>query len=217
MSTTHRIKSAVAATLAGLALSAGLTACGDDSSEAEAPAPSEVQTASNGDVFNGADVQFATDMIPHHAQAIEMVTLTDGRTLDPEVEQIANEIRDAQSPEVETMVDWLTAWDQEVPETSMDHANAGHDMDDMGDDSSSDTSDMPGMMSEDEMAALADASDEEFQDLWLQMMVEHHTGAIEMAKAEKEKGEFPDAIALAESIETGQAEEIARMEALLGS
>lgn len=126
VSTFHRAKNAAAAGIATIALTVGLAACGDDdTSTAGAPDPSEVQTASNGDVFNGADVQFATDMIPHHAQAIEMVTLTDARPLDPEVAQIANEIRDAQGPEVETMVDWLTAWDQEVPETSLDHANAG--------------------------------------------------------------------------------------------
>ncbi len=61
-------------------------------------------------------------MIPHHAQAIEMVTLTQGRPLDPAVEDLANQIRDAQAPEVETMVDWLTAWDEQIPETSIDHA-----------------------------------------------------------------------------------------------
>ena len=217
---TSRAKTTAVACLAALALSVGLSACGDDTQSADSAAPSEVQTAGNGDVFNGADVQFATNMIPHHAQAIEMVSLTDGRPLDPEVKAIADAIRDAQGPEVETMVDWLTAWDQEVPETSLDHANADHDMgemDGMDGDSSSDASGMPGMMSEDEMASLAAASDEEFQDLWLEMMIEHHTGAIEMAKAEQEDGEFADAVALAESIEAAQADEIARMQALLGS
>ena len=189
-----------------IALAGGLVACGNDDASSE---PSAVQTASNGDVFNGADVQFATDMIPHHAQAIEMVTLTDGRPLDPEVEEIANTIRNAQAPEVETMVDWLTAWDQEVPETSLDHANSGHDM--------GGSSEMPGMMSEDEMDALEKASDEEFQAMWLEMMLEHHAGAIEMAKAEQQDGKFADAIALAESIETGQTAEIDQMEGLLGS
>ncbi|MGL5824276.1 MAG: DUF305 domain-containing protein [Nocardioides sp.] len=217
MITRHRIKSVAAAGVMTLTLSAGLTACGDDSSGARAVAPTERQTASNGDVFNGADLQFATDMIPHHAQAIEMVTLTDGRPLDPEVEKLANAIRDAQGPEVEIMVDWLTAWDQEVPETSIDHANAGHDTGDRADDSAAVTSDLPGMMSEDDMDALADAPDKEFQALWLQMMTEHHTGAIEIAKVEQENGEFPDAITLAESIRAGQADEIAQLESWLGS
>jgi uncharacterized protein (DUF305 family) len=145
-----RIKNVVIASVASIALAGALASCGDDESAPDSTAdPTATQTASNGDVFNGADVQFATDMIPHHAQAIEMVTLTDGRTLDPEVAQIAEAIRNAQSPEVETMVDWLTAWDQEVPETSLDHANAGHDMDEMGGTDGDSMSDMPGIMSAD--------------------------------------------------------------------
>ena len=151
-------------------------------------------------------------MIPHHAQAIEMVTLTDTRTLDPEVKQLANSIRDAQSPEVETMVDWLTAWGEEVPETSIDHANAGHgmDMDSMD-------SDVPGMMSAEDMDDLEHATDEEFQDMWLEMMIEHHRGAIEMAETEQAEGDNPDAVSLARSIETSQEAEIDQIKQLLGS
>lgn len=194
------------------ALSLSLAACGDDEVSAD---PSAVQSANNGDVFNDADVQFATDMIPHHAQAIQMVTLTQGRPLAPEVEALANAIREAQSPEVESMVDWLTAWGAEVPATTLDHSNAGHDMSDM--DSDDNSMDMPGMMSFDEMNALENASDGEFQDMWLSMMIEHHTGAIEMAKTEQSDGEFPAAIELATAIESSQQIEIETMQGLLGS
>ncbi|WP_148616309.1 DUF305 domain-containing protein [Nocardioides rubriscoriae] len=205
-----------------LTLSLSLVACGDDGDSA-APA-SATRTASNGDVFNDADVSFATDMIPHHAQAIEMVTLTEGRTLDPEVAAIAEDIRAAQSPEVEQMVDWLTAWGEDVPETSLDHANADHDMGDMGSDEGDEGDGMgamdpgmPGMMSDQQMTDLEDASDADFQDLWLSMMVEHHTGAITMARAEIDNGRYPAAISLAESIVASQQAEIDRMQALLDS
>lgn len=194
-----------------VALSFGLAACGDDT-DGGSNASSE-QTASNGDTFNNSDVTFASDMIPHHAQAIEMVTLTDTRTLDPEVKQLADDIRAAQSPEVETMVDWLTAWGEEIPETSLDHANAGHDMDDMP---SMESTDMPGMMSADDMQSLADASDAEFQDMWLQMMREHHEGAVEMAKTEQADGAYPGAVSLAEPIETTQLAEVEQIKQLLG-
>ena len=117
------------------------------------------------------------------------------------------------------MSDWLTAWDQEVPETMRDHSNAGHDMGgDMSDRMEGmdpGHSDMPGMMSAEEMDELQDASDAEFQDLWLEMMVEHHEGAVEMARTEQEDGEFADAIALAQEIETAQQQEIETMEGLL--
>ena len=49
---------------------------------------------------------------------------------------------------------------------------------------------MPGMMSQDDMDALESASDAEFEDMWLEMMVQHHQGAIEMAEDEQEEGRF---------------------------
>lgn len=155
---------------------------------------------------NEADVAFATGMIPHHAQALSMVDLTLERPLDREVAELAEEIRAAQAPEIETMTDWLQAWDEEVPETMRDHANAGHDMDEM-----------PGMMADEDMAALAGASDAEFQRMWLEMMVEHHQGAIEMAEAEQADGRYAPAIELAGEVAESQTAEIERMEQLLGS
>ena len=62
---------------------------------------------------------------------------------------------------------------------------------------------------------LEGASDAGFQERWLTMMIDHHEGAIEMARDEQDEGHFGPAIALAESIETSQAEEIELMEAML--
>ena len=211
------------------ALGVTLTACGSDS---ESGSPSATQTASNGDVFNDADVSFATAMIQHHAQALAMVDLADGRPLDPAVKTLTEQIRDAQAPEIETMTDWLNAWDQEVPATVNDHAHGGHDMGNMsdsdmdmgGDESGSPESStgadtgagMPGMMTAEQMDQLKNASDAEFQDMWLQMMVEHHQGAIEMAKEEIDRGTFADALTLAKNIESSQQAEIENMEGMLG-
>ena len=211
-------------TLVALTPTAGLgitpPACGDDDSDS-GDAPSATRTASNGDVFNDADVAFATDMIQHHAQALVMVDLTAGRELDPRVQQLAEDIRAAQGPEIEQMTDWLTAWDEEVPETMRDHANAGgHDMDDMDDmdhgDDESGEDEMPGMMSSEDLDDLENAPDAEFQDMWLEMMIEHHRGAVAMAEDEVGDGRFDDAVALAESIASSQQLEIDTMEQLLG-
>ena len=159
--------------------------------------------------FNQADVDFATNMIPHHAQALSMVDLTRGRDLSRPVQQLAEDILVAQGPEIETMVDWLNEWDQPVPETMRDHVNA-HDSGSMEMDS-----DMPGMMSTEEMDALEDASAAEFENLWLEMMIEHHQGAIEMAQTEQADGEYPATIDLAETIESSQQDEIDVMRRLL--
>jgi uncharacterized protein (DUF305 family) len=175
---------------------------------------------SGGSDHNGADVAFAGDMIQHHAQALAMVDLTVDRPLDPEVQALAEAIRAAQGPEIETMSDWLTEWGEPVPATVRDHVNAeddehggGHDT---GDDTGDDTGmDMPGMMSDEQMDELEAAPDGEFQGLFLEMMIEHHEGAIEMARTEQEDGRYPPAVALAEQIESAQEAEIATMQGLL--
>lgn len=188
-----------------LALAPTLVACGSDEQTA---APAAERTAANGDTFNDADVAFATDMIPHHADALVMVDMTQGRNLSPELARLTEDIRDAQAPEIEQMADWLTAWGEEVPETSRDHVNS-HDMGDMGDDG--------GMgMDPDDLAKLEAAEDSAFETMWLEMMIDHHEGAIEMAQQEQEDGLFDDAVGLAGSIETSQAAEIDLMQGLLG-
>jgi uncharacterized protein (DUF305 family) len=208
----NRALKASASVLTAVTLGLTLAACGDDSDHDTSSSSSDTQTAGNGDVFNGADVEFATSMIPHHAQAVQMANMTQGRTLDPAVQQLAEQIRDAQVPEVEAMTDWLTSWDKDVPATSIDHVH-GDDMSDMP--SMDGTEDMPGMMSADEMAALMNAPDAEFQDMWLEMMTEHHEGAIEMAKTEQQDGMFPDALTLADSIISSQRAEIDQIKQLL--
>jgi len=210
-----------------VALTAGtllfaLAACGGDADGDTQDAGAD-QTAANGDVFNDADADFATAMIPHHAQALAMVDLTRGRELSPPVQKLTEDIQAAQGPEIETMVDWLTGWDRPVPETMRDHVNAedpdgmgGHDMEDMDGDGETE-SDMPGMMTDEELGDLEAAQGQEFEDMWLEMMIEHHEGAIEMAKDEQADGVFKPAIDLAGSIETSQQAEIDHMRELLAS
>jgi uncharacterized protein (DUF305 family) len=165
---------------------------------------------------NDADVEFSSNMLQHHAQALSMVDLTLGRPLDPEVAELAEQIRAAQAPEIETFTDWLTEWDEEIPETMRDHANAGHDEGHVGESMEGMDADMPGMMSAEDMTALEDAPDDEFQTRWLEMMVEHHAGAIEMAEDEIDQGQYEPAVDLAKDIVASQGAEIETMEGLLG-
>lgn len=192
-----------------LALALALSACGNDSSDDSV----EISATEH----NDADVEFATAMIPHHAQALSMADMTMKRDLNPEVADLVEEIRAAQGPEIETMTDWLTDWDEEIPETMRDHVNSGH-----GDSNADEqmegmdqTDDMPGMMSAEDMTALEKASDAEFQRMWLEMMVEHHKGAVQMAETEKAEGQYEPAVKLAEQIISSQEEEIQEMEQLL--
>lgn len=190
-------------TLAAAAAALTLTLAGCSASE----------SSTDGKAYNDADVDFASDMIQHHAQALQMVDLTLGRKLDAEVVTLTEQIRTAQAPEIEKMADWLEDWDQPVPETSRDHANAHAQ--EHGESVEMDT-DMPGMLSAKELEALESASGQEFQTMWLEMMIEHHEGAVEMAEAQAEEGSNAKAVALAEDIISTQEREISTMRDLLG-
>lgn len=204
---THaRARRATAAALFLTLTGAGLAGCGED--DASGGTPAAEHTAANGDVYNDADVEFATEMIPHHADALVMVDMTQGRRLSPEFARLTEDIREAQAPEIEMMADWLTDWGEEVPETSRDHVNSHMGDGDMG------MGDGMGM-DPDDLAELRDSGANMFETMWMQMMIEHHEGAIEMAETEQAEGLFPDAIALAESIEESQTAEIELMEELI--
>jgi uncharacterized protein (DUF305 family) len=157
--------------------------------------------------FIDADVTFAQGVIPHYQQTIDMAKLADGRAESAEVKQLAADIEAAQGPEMETMTGWLEAWGQVVPGgdmSAMDHGDMSGDG-------------MAGMMSQDDMDELEAASGAQFDRMFLTMMIEHHEGAIEMAKSEQADGENPDAIALAEKVEADQTAEIQEIQALLES
>ena len=184
-----------------VALGLALTACGGDESDAGAASADH----------NDQDVTFATEMIPHHTQAVQMSEMALANAESQEVRDLAEDISAAQEPEIEQMSSWLEAWGEDVPDTGdgdmggMDHGG----MDGM--------EDMPGMMSSDEMDELESASGSAFDEMFLSMMIEHHEGAIEMAQTEQADGENPDEIDLAETIEDAQTAEIETMEELLGS
>lgn len=156
---------------------------------------------------NDADVTFAQQMIPHHRQAVEMAALAGERATAPQVRDLAADIEAAQEPEIETMTGWLEAWGEEVPDPAMDDEGMG--------DGTSDP--MAGMMSDEDLADLEQAEGAEFDRMFLEMMVEHHAEAVEMARTEQAEGENPDALALAEKIEADQRAEIATMQRLLES
>ncbi|HEX2896240.1 MAG TPA: DUF305 domain-containing protein [Marmoricola sp.] len=198
----------LAIAVATVALGATLAACGngDDQTGSTGGAsristsPSATTTAQQTPEFNAADITFATDMIPHHQQALEMAKLAQGRTTDPRVTQLAQQIMKAQDPEIQTMTGWLRAWGRPVPQDM-----SGMDM----------SGSMPGMMSTDDMNTLKSSSGTEFDTTFLKMMIKHHRGAIQMAETELASGSNADAKALAAKVKAAQTTEISTMESLL--
>lgn len=145
---------------------------------------------------NNADMQFTMMMIPHHEQAVEMADMIlakDG--IDERVIALAEQIKAAQGPEIELMESWLDDWG--TPMGDMDGMDHG------------------GMMSGADMQALEDATGVEASRLFLEQMMVHHEGAIDMAQAEVDNGENADVIALAEDIIASQTAEITTMEDIL--
>lgn len=169
-----------------------LTACGGGSGSGD--------SGSSSSDFNDADVTFAQDMIPHHKQAVEMSKMAATNASSPEVKDLADKIDTAQGPEIELMQGWLKDWGKSE-KGSMDMGEGG----------------MTGMMSDDDMDALQKAEGAAFDEMFLNMMIAHHTGAIEMAKAEQKDGKNADATTLAKDIERAQTDEIALMKKILDS
>ena len=140
---------------------------------------------------NETEIQFATHMVQHHAQALSLVDLAVGRDLDPKVAALAEDIRSAHAPELDTMVDRFGEWDVDTPEPIRDYFNSGQARDGMGGLMEGVDTDMPGGQTNDESAALANADDAEFQKLWLLMIFENQEGAVEMAEDQEADGKYP--------------------------
>lgn len=195
----QRRSSARLLTLIAIVLAIGVAGCGSEDGSAGSDSTSS---------HNSADVAFATDMIPHHAQAIEMADMALTRAEDTDVIDLAGQIKAAQDPEIEAMSGWLEAWGEEVPDLGDDMSGMDPDMSGMDDS-------MPGMMSEADMQGLADSSGAAFDRMWLTMMIEHHEGAISMAETELSDGESAEAKSLADDIIEGQQAEVTTMQGLL--
>jgi len=157
--------------------------------------------------FNAADVSFSQGMVPHHGQAVRMADMALEISSNPEVRAIAEQIQAAQGPEIEQMSAWLTAWDQDVPDQDMPMDDMDHSGGMM----------MSGMMSAAEMGRLGAADGAAFDRMWLEMMVRHHEGAIEMAEQLMDGGKYGPTRKLAEAVIEGQQAEIEEMNALLGT
>ena len=172
-----------------------LAGCGGSHDMADMATPSGTSGAS------AADAMFAQMMIPHHEQAVEMATLAETRASNPQIKELAAEIKAAQQPEIDQMTAWLEEWG--MPVMSMDEAmgdHGGHGM--------------SGMLTDDQLQQLADASGPEFDRLFAEFMILHHEGAIDMAEDVVDSKD-PRVAALAAAIIKTQAEEIAQMKAFL--
>ena len=191
----------------GLTLAVFLAACGT-STDSDAQSMGADPGASSASDASGqtANIAYAQLMIPHHQQAVEMADLALKYGSSAEVKQLATGIKAAQQPEIEQMSQWLQDWGAPMTMPDSHGDMAGMDMGGMS---------ASGMMSEEDLAALADARGADFDRMWLQMMIAHHQGAIAMTQQVLDTTNDPQVTTLANAVISGQQAEIATMQQLL--
>lgn len=156
---------------------------------------------------NSAAVGFLRDMAVHHAQAVEMADVIRSRTDDAALALLATDITLTQQSQIGRMLGWLELWGVSPTVTGGPMAwMTNHSMDQ--------PMTMPGMASRDDVATLADLPIREAEAQFLQLMIAHHRGGIEMAQAIVEIGAPEEVERLARSILAGQTSEIEAMENL---
>jgi uncharacterized protein (DUF305 family) len=205
--------------LSALLVCMGAVACaGSQKAVSTAPKPETVhgdiasaKPDSNRFAFTEADVQFMTGMISHHAQAIAMAWLAPERTESQSMRTLAGRITNAQGDEIAIMQNWLRDRGQPVPEPNpkgMTHTMGGEQHVML----------MPGMLTDEQMKQLEGARGTQFDKLFLQLMIQHHRGAVSMVKDlfnSYGAGQDETVFKFASDVNVDQTTEIARMERML--
>lgn len=156
-----------------------------------------------GALYTAADVHFMQGMIAHHAQAIYMTRLAVSRGASPRLLKLANKIDQSQQAEIRLMQDWLVANKQTAPDTS-----------------SWRTMSMPGMLTPAQLATLDAARGAEFDRQFLELMIQHHEGALKMVEdllATPLAAQDVDVSVFANDVNTVQTAEIAAMQQMLAN
>ncbi len=179
--------------------------------ESDRAAMARARTDSTRRPYTAADIHFVSGMIGHHAQAITMSQWAESHGASATIRTLCGRIINAQRDEITLMQNWLRDRNQPVPEADprgmkMDMGGMTHYMA------------MPGMLTEEQMKQLDAARGTEFDRLFLNFMIQHHRGAVQMVK---ELLDTPGAAndetvwKLAADVNVDQTTEINRMQQML--
>jgi uncharacterized protein (DUF305 family) len=135
------------------------------------------------------ETRFLQMMIQHHRHGVEMAKLVNDHTKRPELRELAGKIMSAQQQEIDQMTKWLTDWYKASP---ADNQKAEEEM-------------------KMHMSMLSGKHDADFDKAFLQMMPQHHHGAVEMAEQAEKKATHPELKELAAKIAKDQEAEIKQM------
>jgi uncharacterized protein (DUF305 family) len=154
---------------------------------------------------NSPEAGFARDMMVHHAQAVEMARIVEGKTNDPEIRSLAADIALTQQAQIGQVQGWLDVWGLPPTGTEEPMAWMGHPTD----------GPMPGMATPEEIERLDELPPDKADELFLRLMVPHHEAAIPMAQAVMERSDEPVVDAFAEKVVASQRVEVRNMQQML--
>jgi uncharacterized protein (DUF305 family) len=182
------------AAVLGVTATAGLlTGCGNDPNS-----------------FNEADTAYATGLVSHHAQTLQLLDLTLGRdSLNAQIGTLADQTRESRFDEAATAQKWLKTWGKRIPKTVLEH---DHDQDGVSYDTS-----IPGVLTSGELHRLERAKGAAFTQAWLRKLIAHEQGAVKLAADAIEDGQNADVVAFAQKDEKAHQQQVARLERLLAS
>jgi uncharacterized protein (DUF305 family) len=154
---------------------------------------------------DSAEAGFMRDMFVHHSQAVEMSMIIRDRTEDPELFALATDMALTQSTQMGAMQGYLESWGlpfagDEAPMTWMGHPTEGL---------------MPGMATDEQIQQLRDLPVDEAEVLFLQLMIRHHQGGVEMAEALLERSDESGVELMADRVIVLQDSEIGTMNQML--
>ncbi|MBX9243841.1 DUF305 domain-containing protein [Actinotalea ferrariae] len=190
---------------------------GANTSRSAAPDPVPADTS--------VEAGFARDMQVHHSQAVEMSTIVRDRTEDQTIRTLALDLMLTQQQQAGQMYGWLEQWDLPQASTAAPMEWMAKDGDDMaamghgepspppGEDRATVT--MPGMATDEDLRLLRELEAQEAEVLYLQLMIAHHQGGVDMAGAALAAADDDDVLRLAHAVVDSQTAEIAVLNELL--
>jgi uncharacterized protein (DUF305 family) len=165
-----------------------------------------------------ADAGFSRDMQVHHLQGVEMAMIIRGISDADDMQHLSYDIATTQAQQAGQMYGWLEEWN--LPQFSAEpmawmEASGGHAHTGPADDSDAGAALMPGMATEAQMTQLRESTGVDAERLFLELMIAHHLGAVEMAQAAQDLADTTVVLRLADSIVKSQESEISLMERML--
>jgi uncharacterized protein (DUF305 family) len=184
------------------------------------------RTAMPGDT--SVEAGFARDMQTHHDQAVQMALIVREQTDDPDIRSLAYDIATSQAQQSGQMYAWLNLWG--LPQASTQPSmtwmlqptlgtaeGSGHEHTAAAGGDMVPGQPMPGMATQADLDRLSTLSGPDAEKLFLQLMIAHHQGGVEMAQAALDRTTNPLVVALANAIVFAQSGEIQYMQELLAA